>query len=347
MRIRGIALVLLAACGSSKTPYQSFTDQTRSLFCQHQVDCGFADSSYPSICEQTADGLALDESKITFDSSSSAACLAAIKQLLADCHYSLNIENVMFVDACKSVLVGNAPAGSSCPYFIECAPGNTCQQNFSSVGTCTSKCVPQPVTGGSCISAPCAATDYCANGVCTARLDVNATCTDDSCQPGLYCVAFAGTTRCTPPSASGAPCAPGETGGSLAGLVCDASRTCVPEKQKGQECGSSDECAERLVCVGVKVGTMGTCQSPIPKGGACPGDGCLAPYQCAGGTCVSPPGLGDICSGQCLEGYCNPGTNKCERQIALGADCAPMGGLSQCQGAGMCDPVTKKCKLCQ
>src|SRR5438105_2063904 len=150
MRIGGIAALLLAAaCGSPSTPYTSFVSRTHKLFCQHQVDCGFADPSYESLCEQLGTTAGLDESKINFDSGASQACFDAIKQLLSDCHYRLNLNNMMFLQACQSVLTGKSPAGSPCPFGIECAPGTSCSLHFSN-STCSSSCIALGMTGDSC-----------------------------------------------------------------------------------------------------------------------------------------------------------------------------------------------------
>src|SRR5215813_4950635 len=93
MRIGGwLPVVVWAACGSNApTGYAGFVAQGRDILCQHQVDCGFADAAAESQCAKAFTPQTLDQSQINYDSAKAAACLAAIKGALHDCHANIGI----------------------------------------------------------------------------------------------------------------------------------------------------------------------------------------------------------------------------------------------------------------
>jgi hypothetical protein len=358
MRTVGIwATLALASCGSnSATDYPSFRNAATHLYCQHAADCGMYDPAYLAQCQQSLGDsqTGYDPSKISFDSGAAQGCLDALKAALGGCSTTLDYANMMLVDACKSVFTGKSPAGSPCPNFIECAPGSQCSIQFG--GThCTSMCEALGPIGSTCNTSNCATGGFCDNTkkMCVPQLDAGATCgqfPSHQCKGDLVCVSSAtGSTNgtCGPAGGVGATCH-FTNPDCVVGLTCDTMvmpPVCAARKQQGQPCSSSDQCDPRFLCVGISMGA-GTCQTPIPKGGTCPGDGCLAPHQCVGGVCTPPPSIGDTCDKSCLTGYCDTVSHTCKARVAVGGACDTM-SVAVCMGTAQCDPTSKTCMLCQ
>src|SRR5581483_12077243 len=103
MRIGGLAIVLLAACGSSgATDYGSFQQQGRKIICQNEVSCGRLDGAYESACEQSlAAGATPDPSTYSFDSGAASGCLDAFKSVFSNCT-KVSFSDMMLTAACKS-----------------------------------------------------------------------------------------------------------------------------------------------------------------------------------------------------------------------------------------------------
>jgi hypothetical protein len=179
---------------------------------------------------------------------------------------------------------------------------------------------------------------------------------DVECAPGSHCARMFDTAKHCTSSCVADPAPSGcDLSGCPVGQVCDSvTHACesqpdggAPRKAMGQPCASSGECATPLVCLGESTGA-GTCEKAIPKGGSCPGDGCLQPHGCVAGVCTPPPVLGDPCdAGLCLIGYCNPATHKCEPLPGPGAACDPTAMIPLCGADTVCDPPSRTCQYCQ
>jgi hypothetical protein len=358
----GKSIVVLAAlsvvgCGSNAAvgDYGAFGASTQKLFCQHQVDCGFADAAYETQCEQGlmqgSEGLAGVD--VSFDAGAAQRCLDALKSALKDCHAYLNLSDMMLNDTCKSVVSGKSPPGGPCPNQIECAPGAICVTHFD--GQCKTSCEAAGAIGAACEFSNCVEGAFCdgQSSTCLAQLDEGAACKPGSsnpCKKGFSCAPTAGGTTgaCRAPGAAGALCASVED--CTSGLICDYLATpsvCAPQKKMGEACSSSGDCGERLLCVHDSAG-KGTCLPPVALGGSCLGEGCLLPYTCLNGACTAPAALGDPCPNKnCFNSYCSPDSGKCEPLQAAGAACEPMMFPSRCKSSLFCESASKTCQPCQ
>ncbi len=272
----------------------------------------------------------IDAGLLAYDPAGVQACLNAV----ATCSPSAG-------DACAGALVGQVPVGGSCNDPYDCDAGYC---TASAPTTCPGVCAAYAVAGQNCSDSICGPNLFCIGGTCApapAPTPNGGSCSaiGSNCATGLYCnpgpdAGNAGT--CAPQVASGGPC-----GQNAAG---------VNEALTGSQCQSGD------VCAGLASGTFeailpGTCQPQADVGQPCvslPDDGgwtqgvtgCLFGLACVDNRCVIPPKTGP-CAGDFTTpcdvtvSYCDPGTNRCQQVLPLGAACQAS-ILNQCGPAGYC-----------
>jgi hypothetical protein len=362
------AILILASCSSSTTlsTYAAFVAANNDTFCQHQIDCGFFDASYKSICKADPPGVALFDrtpQQIGYDPVAGRACHEALAAAIAGagCFGGGELPGIWSAalsDACTGAVHGRVALGGACLVDGECAGPAICQYSGMS---CSGTCVARAAVGASCdTDSNCSADAYCGGvvvgtaPVCIARGGAGATClVTDQCQQGLVCGRSpqpSSGNRCNPLGAAGAgsPCLfPSEC---ASGLFCDGSLpdpTCSPRQTMGQRCSDSFACGERLLCIGW-LSQNGTCAPPQPKGKPCQSDNdCQSPHQCRMFVCTPPPMLGDSCNGfDCAVGYCDA-SHTCRAGLVVGANCDPSAVESGCPVFTSCDPATSKCKSCR
>lgn len=270
------------------------------------------------------------------------------------------------------------PAGTSCGDALSCTNGVQTNPDWcDGAGECndaeTDDCglyaCLGDVCGTSCAGdAACAATAYCATGVCVAKKVDGAVCAaanqcaSGACVDGVCC-----DTACTGPCVAcsvtaGGPtdgvCSPVALGSDPAGDCgnggsCDGAGVC--KKPDGQVCAVATEClsgncADGFCCITPCVGLCQAC-SAAKKGfgldGACgqiavtldPDNECPGDTACSGGgNCTLKP-TGATCA---IGGECQ--TNFCVDGVCCGAPC--LGFCQACSAAktdaadGTCADIT-------
>jgi hypothetical protein len=346
MRRAILIVTLLTGCGPNN--YADYNKQLVQLYCQHEIDCGFADSSYLAACEQSFSmAMVYDPAtlKVSYSQSAGESCLKALSHALgADCVYGAVLNGSFDVGtACDNVVSGTVNTGGSCKTGVECVTGDDCAFQSTGPMMCTATCQPSTFTVGMLGDV---------GTICKGQMGTNL-----PCRPGLSCIPSADymSGTCGTPPGAGSPCLNnGSTNRTCAsGLVCDptsATPVCIAEKQMGQPCNAADECAPRLACVGPTTGTaLGTCQSLLPAGAKCPASSinpCMLPSQCNNNfVCAPPPMVGQPCNNNCLDGYCDftATPSVCKAFIPVGGACNPNAGLAQCAGSATCNATTMTC----
>lgn len=353
-----VAVLLLAACGSSLTPREAMEQFCQSLNEARLAQaerCGFAQADI-SPCDGpawTRSHERLERGQISFDGSAAGACLQSARNRCGDRD-----------SPCDHVLRGAVPPGGTCGSRDDCAEDGFCEMELA----CPGKCVAYPRAGERCEGhGPCAGAAWCGrDGFCHSLVEEGGRCTadlgtetvssdselDDVCDLGLVCEAGA----CVPeppklvdgdrPVAYGAEEDSCGNGGSIAwsisvmecgeGLYCDpSSHRCRAPLEAGRFCFASFECLRGLTCEGR------TCM-PLAK----PGDACTSEMgRCAGGAlfcwqgqCRAAPRIGESCdlaglpcaaepfdpltdSSDTISARCNPATLRCEELGLPGARC--------------------------
>lgn len=167
---------------------------------------------------------------------------------------------------CRTLVArgGSCRTTSECAVGLVCA-GGTCAPRASADCTDDSQCGSVEVCSlapseGRCrarggIGEPCDVPESCAGrcdrslGQCVPPGEVGAECIrNEECAEGLVCAIAGPTFRCMAPGRLGEACVEVlEGSGCAAGLACRSGR-CGPLPGSGEDCGSSGECAEGLVC---------------------------------------------------------------------------------------------------
>jgi hypothetical protein len=167
------------------------------------------------------------------------------------------------------VCAARLAAGGTCTADGNCQRGLVCAKSSTST---TGSCAEPGGQGAACDSThPCLATLGCTSaGVCGAYLGAGAPCTTGACDSlhGLYCNPATHVCGQIQLESAGNPCGYSMTDGSYA--ICAASGRCA-------------------LATGSK--TNGTCEATAADGQACDamrGPPCLAPANCATGTCALP-----------------------------------------------------------
>lgn len=259
---------------------------------------------------------------MAFDPYAGAACLAEAQaaQAQGDCASPLL---VLDRNDCDAVFTPAVAEGAACDINSEdCVqrPDGGQVTCLNTAGTCGGVC-----SGGHALGESCAGPDTtCAEGFCDAQ-----------------------TLLCTQ-VVDGMPC---QGRWSLCALVDDYCRgdggpaICVPRRQTGQDCASTngDNCTSGDVCLPVPDGGTETyCVAQLPAGAACD----AANDLCGAGVCVN--GFCTVLTGEvgtpcfsgytlCNDGYCasaDGGVGTCAASPQLGepcdalTPCSTFGGLS-------------------
>ncbi len=315
---------------------------------------------------------AVKSNKIKYDGASAQACITA----MATCNgFSQAVEPT----ACTATFTGTIADGGSCAQNEECISAYCLTTN--GCGTCTARaaenaacdssdrgcvdglaCLNHVCTkavakalGNSCSywldcpdSAFCGVAPGASKLTCLPRLDVGATCSENTdCKAGLFCPLDTTTGKCTAVGKTGDPCVANKNMFDPA-AVCESTAVCVtgtdgkgfckPYLKAGGACGDSLECfGVDLACVSGKCAIVGSkdaacapstsvfksavclpnlmcsggkCTDLPAAGQPCVDNKCAQNASCNNGTCKGPPGSGEACYGTCADGfYCATGTS--------------------------------------
>lgn len=324
--LTGVLAFGLAGCHAKRTApldYAAFLTETRLLFCDREVACGFYDAVFEARCmEQFRLGIGSVDAasaamSVAYDSNRGLACLDAIDAALADCHYAsfvggLALRELMSSPPCAAVVQGLGPAGSACPNLVECAAGTYCLLHYSPTGSCSSVCQLRQPLGAPCgtIDKQCDATTFCDHGTqtCAAHLALGAPCHDeDACADGLSCEPSSGPT----PAACRAKAGAGET------------------------CSRHASCQDSLECSPTSNRSVYACRAPGGTGAPCSANNgradCARPLVCVSGACGPGLAAGERCGSSfecgerlfCVEtaSWSPPPMQTCQRPRGRGANC--------------------------
>lgn len=216
---------------------------------------------------------------------------------------------------CNSVVEGVIPEGQPCTNG-SCAAGLFCDEGYLPVpgtraavpGECSRTCV--RLSGDKGAGEPC-------------NLD------ELDCVEGLYCgpvLRGLNTGSCVSAPGLGDDC--GSAGFCLDGAFCDPdSNTCARLRKEGESCvdeflfATVGNCEPGLKC------SLGVCRRFVKRGEDCALSPCAPTLFCSNNlTCIEWPLLGEACRhdrhrNDCLTGYCDSATSRCEPEKPVGAVC--------------------------
>ncbi len=238
------------------------------------------------------------------------ACQAAVKPAVAsggDCFSLLGIECIggyCNIESPEQCLAG----GATCTAYL--ATGANCASGLCAPGYhCEMTCVADPAisvlqAGGDCSVADTVCADglYCdGTSHCVARKAAPSACTGDrECLEGLDCK----SNVCTAPLQVGATCAGGDC---ATGLYCNGSAVCAAYPGLGASCAAPPS-GDEVLCVDSWCDSASmepTCKPYLDPGSACdPGDMLRMLTECGPGHLCYPVGLDSGTLGVCGRIYC-------------------------------------------
>ncbi len=292
-------VVAVIACSSSSSssvsPDQASSDVAKA-YCNAANTCSalYVQIGYGSVdtCASRLSGIlkeALSANGTAATPSTYEACAAALASPSCD-----QLLSGITPSACQPQM-GQLADGTACGDSSQCKSAYCKKGANSTCGACGEK---------SANGASCTVTDDCMQGsTCNASLQcVPYGTAGSSCDPNHPCLATLAckNSTCAPRDAAGQPCSPLPPPGScdiFHGQVCNASNPLNPvcemvaTASAGQVCG--DVNGTPTVCTGgssCNALPMGTCEAPVPDGGACTAIGatCMGPAICQNGVCTLP-----------------------------------------------------------
>jgi hypothetical protein len=309
-------------CGSTPSTAEAWETCRHKRFCETHVHC-----STSNLFASVQDCIAADNVQLggadpfdAFDASDAVLSVAAGRASIDVAEFTQCLREfspqrcttAATAAACGLRYIGTVADGQGCSSDVECrSPGATCTSQCTN-SCCLGTCTPRANLGD-----PCTEYGECEPGLICSFFsqtcvtgDVDSACHVIDCDAGNWCDMRSKTCKLDLPD--GAPClgqddgldqCSGET--VCAGKPSKTTPRCLRATSVGDKCGNL--CRGNLSCdlSAPDPQGLGVCRSLPVLNEACSIDsGCIgANVYCAHGTCVTRPGLGDMCP----DGTCRPG----------------------------------------